>query len=72
MVKKIIRTTLVMLSFFILELLLGMPVLGSFAKILIPIYGLSLVKRRDDLALKTMFWFLIVFVPIVLLATIVF
>ncbi len=69
--KKIIKTILIILSFYFLEFMLG-GVIGTFSKILIPIYGLSLLKRQDDLALKTIFWFSIVVMPLVFIVSLAF
>jgi hypothetical protein len=64
--NKIIKEILVLLSF----LFLGYLVTGSasaLSQILIPIYGLTLVKRKDNLGIKTVLWFQIVIVPAVIL-----
>ncbi len=64
--KKVFQTILTLLSFFILEYLITGSV-GSLSPLLVSIYGLSLVKHKDNLGLKVVLWLLIALVPMVVM-----
>jgi hypothetical protein len=63
MKSKVTKTILLLACFFGLDYLLALPQ-GTLGFVLMYLYGLNSIKRRDSTALQTMFWFLIFLAPV--------
>lgn len=59
--KEILQTLGVLALIYVADYLLLPNVIGTLANIIVPIYGLNLVKKQKILAIKTVFIVLMIF-----------